>query len=227
MGLPTILIIDDERDVLEFLSYKLKKEGFRVFTATNGERGLQKAIDTKADLIILDVMMGGIDGMEVCEKIRNNPQVKDSLIVFLTARNEDYSQLAGFEAGADDYIAKPVNLKILIRRINALLKRRQFEINRNKAQTHPDPKSITIDPEKHEVHYAGKTYMLPRKEYNLLRFLMSEPEKVFTRDEIFREIWGDTIVGERTIDVHIRKLRERFGSHHIVTVKGVGYKFLH
>lgn len=226
MHLPTILIIDDERDVLEFLSYNLKKEGFLVFTATNGKQGLHKAIDTKADLIILDVMMPGIEGMEVCEKIRKIPCVQDSLIVFLTARSEDYSQVAGFEAGADDYIAKPVNPKILIRRINALLKRRQVELDHEKAMKRSDPQNIIIDDEKYEVHYSGKSYILPRKEFKLLSLLMSEPEKVFTRDEIYREIWGDTIVGDRTIDVHIRKLRERFGSHHIVTVKGVGYKFL-
>ncbi|MFW5805840.1 MAG: response regulator transcription factor [Bacteroidales bacterium] len=221
-----ILLIDDEPDVLEFLSYNLKNAGYQVFTAKNGALGLEKAVKIKADLIILDLMMPDIDGVEVCERIRNNPQINNSLILFLTARSEDYSQVAGFDAGADDYIAKPVNPKVLIRRVKALLKRKLLKQEKVEISNTIETKSVIIDQEKYQVRYSGQSLMLPRKEYELLCLLTSIPEKVFTREEIYNKIWGDTFVGERTIDVHINKLRKKLGTKHIITVKGVGYKYV-
>lgn len=220
-----ILIVDDEQDILEFLSYNLKKENYEVYTSTNGGEAVEIAEKVLPNLILLDVMMPGMDGIETCEQLRAKPHLKDVIIAFLTARSEDYSQIAGFEAGADDYIPKPIKPKVLISRIKALLKRMpsgagaEDEIN--------EVKSLYINREKYIVVKDGIEILLPRKEFELLFLLTSKPGRVFTRDEIFDTVWGsDIIVGERTIDVHIRKLREKLGDKHIQTIKGIGYKFV-
>jgi two-component system alkaline phosphatase synthesis response regulator PhoP len=221
-----ILLVDDEPDILEFLGYNLRAEGYSVEVAPNGIRAIQMARSFTPHLILLDVMMPGMDGMETCEKLRAMPEMNSVLIAFLTARGEDYSQIAGFEAGADDYITKPVKPKVLVSRIRALLKRIPDSHEK------PDDKNIirlgeiTIDTERYLVNRAGADLHLPRKEFELLHLLAGRPGKVFTRDDIYRSVWGtDVIVGDRTIDVHIRKLREKIGEEHIRTVKGVGYTF--
>jgi len=224
-----ILLVDDEKDTLEFLSYNLKKEGYEVFTAQNGKIAIQEAIKNKPDLIILDVMMPQMDGIETCTELRKIQELDNSLITFLTARSEDYSQIAGFEAGADDYISKPVKPKVFVKKVNAMLKRsknepetQNNEINDNLIQFG----DICINTEKHIVKYKDSEIQLPRKEFSLLLLLVSKPGKVFTRDEIYSKVWGDeTIVGERTIDVHIRKLRTKIPNDSIKTLKGIGYKF--
>jgi len=222
-----ILIVDDEPDILEFLSYNLRKENFEVFTADNGINGVKMAKKILPHLILLDVMMPEIDGIETCEEIRKEPSLKNCVIAFLTARAEDYSQIAGFEAGADDYITKPVKPKVLISRINALLKRYTPNENAPVGSGTIVVGRLKIDRERYVVEYDDKTLSLPRKEFELLMLLVSKPDKVFTRDEIYHKVWGDDIiVGDRTIDVHIRKLREKIGDDHIKTIKGVGYKFL-
>ncbi|HRY33301.1 MAG TPA: response regulator transcription factor [Bacteroidales bacterium] len=218
-----ILLVDDEKDVLEFLGYNLRKEGYQVFTAVNGKEGLQLARETKPHLIILDVMMPVMDGMETCVEIRQIPDLQHSMVIFLTARGEDYSQIAGFDAGADDYITKPVRPKVLVSRIKALLRRY--------SESGPDAKQIilsglVIDRDRYLVVKDGKEIILPKKEFELLVLLTSRPDKVFTREEIFEKVWGnDVIVGDRTIDVHVRKIREKIGLENIRTVKGVGYKY--
>jgi len=224
-----ILIVDDEADILEFVGYNLKKEDFTVFTAWNGLEAIKKAKEHYPHLILMDVMMPEMDGMEACEKIKEIPELKNTIIAFLTARGEDYSQIAGFDAGADDYITKPIKPKVLVSRIKALLKRYR---NDNKG-TEEDAESIIekgnikIDREKFLIYKDNQEIVLPRKEFTLLLLLVSKPQKVFTRDEIFSKVWGnDIIVGDRTIDVHIRKLREKIGDDLIHTVKGVGYKFV-
>ncbi|PLX01255.1 MAG: DNA-binding response regulator [Marinilabiliales bacterium] len=223
----SLLLVDDEEDVLEFLSYNLKKEGFNVITASNGLEAISEAKKHKPDLILLDVMMPEMDGIETCEKIREIPEISKTMVAFLTARGEDYSQVAGFDAGGDDYITKPIKPKVLTSRIKALLKRAN-------GKGHDEPLStdiieisnLKIDLEKYIVIKDDNEIVLPKKEFLLLALLASKPSKVFTRDFIFNEIWGDDIiVGERTIDVHIRKLREKIGEGYIKTVKGVGYKF--
>ena len=216
-----ILIVDDEIDILEFLSYNLRKEGFNILTANNGLKGLEIAKKEEPDLIILDVMMPEMDGIEACEKIRETPSLEDTLVLFLTARAEEYSELAGFTAGADDYITKPIKPKLLISRVKAILKRKRRKESIKKITLG----EILIDKEKHQLTYSGKSVSLARKEFNLLFLLMSIPGKVFSRDEIIQNVWDDAIVGDRTIDVHVRKLREKIGNHHIITIKGVGYKF--
>jgi len=216
-----ILLVDDEKDILEFLSYNLEKEGYDVFTANNGIIGLELATKYKPDLIILDVMMPEMDGIEVCEKIRNTNDLQNILILFLTARSEEYSELAGFGAGADDYITKPIKPKLLISRVNAILKRTRSA----DSSTIINIDNISIDKDKHILIYKNKEIHLARKEFNLLYHLMKIPGKVFTREEIISNIWNDAFVGDRTIDVHIRKIREKIGSHHIKTIKGIGYKF--
>lgn len=216
-----ILLVDDENDILEFLSYNLEKEGFIVSTAINGKLAIQLAKKFKPDLIILDVMMPEMDGINTCTEIRKIPELENILILFLTARSEEYSELAGFGAGADDYVTKPIKPKLLISRINALLKRNKISEKVNNMLIG----DIQIDKEKHLVLYKNEEIHLARKEFNLLYFLMSVPGKVFTREDIITEIWKDTFVGDRTIDVHIRKIREKTNNHHIKTVKGVGYKF--
>ena len=218
-----ILLVDDEPDILEFVSYNLKKEGFVVFTARDGESGLKAAIKERPHLILIDVMMPGMDGVETCDAIRNEKDLADVLIAFLTARSEDYSQVAGFDAGADDYITKPIKPKVLVSRVKALLRRY------NQSQSQEDDLEfgeLSIDLQKYRVRIKGKKLDLPRKEFELLSLLSSRPGKVFNRDEILDSIWGnEVVVGGRTIDVHIRKLREKIGDKYIKTVKGVGYKF--
>ena len=216
-----ILLVDDEKDILEFLSYNLKKEGFIVFTANNGTKGLELSQEHKPDLIILDVMMPEMDGVTVCQNIREIKALNETLILFLTARSEEYSELAGFDAGADDYITKPIKPKLLISRINAILKRTRSTKEDHQIQIG----NINIDKEKHILTYNNEELHLARKEFHLLYYLMSIPGKVFTRQDIIDNIWKDALVGDRTIDVHIRKIREKIGSHHIKTIKGVGYKF--
>ena len=217
-----ILLVDDEEDILEFLSYNLIKEGFKIKTASNGKSALKILEKFNPDLIILDVMMPEMDGIEVCESIRKNEKNDDVLILFLTARSEDYSELAGFSAGADDYITKPIKPKLLVSRVNAILKRKR---KTNETNSPISIGEININKSKHKLLYSGKEIYLARKEFNLLYFLMTIPGKVFTREEIITTIWKDAIVGDRTIDVHIRKIREKIGSNHIKTVKGIGYKF--
>lgn len=216
-----ILLVDDEPDILEFLSYNLRKENFEVFTADNGKAGIEIALKENPDLIILDVMMPEMDGIETCTEIRKNPKLKNKLVAFLTARNEDYTQIAGFDAGADDYIQKPIRPKVLISRVKALL-RRTLE----QTETAIDIAGLHIDREKYFVRKDGQQIILPKKEFELLLLLVSKPGKVFTREEILEKVWGEeVIVGNRTIDVHIRKLREKLGNEYFHTVKGVGYKF--
>lgn len=223
-----ILLVDDENDILEFVSYNLQKEGFKVYTASNGAAAIKLAEDVMPHLILLDVMMPEMDGIETCQVIRSNPKMSNTLIAFLTARGEDYSQIAGFDAGGDDYIAKPIKPKVLVSRIKALLKRQgsagAFDTSTSLSE---DVAGIRMDRERFLVVKAGEDLVLPKKEFELLALLHSKPNKVFTRDEIFSAIWGDNIiVGDRTIDVHIRKLREKIGDDYIKTIKGVGYKFV-
>lgn len=219
-----ILLVDDEPDIIEFVSYNLRKEGFEVSSAENGVAGLKLAKKVIPHLILLDVMMPGMDGIETCDQIRNTPELENTLIAFLTARGEDYSQVAGFDAGADDYITKPIKPKVLISRIKALLRRSGGNPTiESKIQ---DFGEIVIDLEKYQVLFEDKKLDLPRKEFELLTLLSSRPGKVFQREEILDKIWGtNVVVGGRTIDVHIRKLREKIGENYIKTVKGVGYKF--
>lgn len=224
-----ILLVDDETDILEFLGYNIEREGYEVHISNNGRDAIKKAAEIKPHLILLDVMMPEMDGIETCEELRRSPQHENTLIAFLTARGEDYSQIAGFSAGADDYISKPIKPKVLISRIQALLKRvrtSENELSAEKSQI-IEMSDILIDRDRFLVTKGGKDLVLPKKEFELLNLLISKPDKVFTREEIFSRVWGDNvIVGDRTIDVHIRKLREKIGDEYIKTIKGVGYKFL-
>lgn len=214
----TILIVDDEPDILEFLSYNVRKEGYKVFTANNGMEALRLVQQINPSLILLDVMMPKMDGIETCQVIRKDLNMVQPIIAFLTARTEDYAQIAGFEAGADDYINKPIRPRLLISKIESLLRRNKS------VQSGTD--KITIDRDRFVVEIEGKELQLPKKEFELLELLASRPGKVFNRDQILAVVWGnDTIVGERTIDVHIRKLREKLGDAYIRTIKGVGYTF--
>ncbi len=219
-----ILLVDDEEDILNFLSYNLKKEGYEVYTALNGQDGIALAKKHKPQLIVLDVMMPEMDGIETCRLLREVKELANVLIVFLSARSEDYTQIAGFDSGADDYITKPIKPRVFISRIKALLRRLGGETPKvEKALEFGD---LKIDLEKYLVFKGGKEIMLPKKEFRLLELLVSKPGKVFTREFILEKIWGDeVVVGDRTIDVHIRKLREKLGEDNIRTVKGVGYKF--
>jgi two-component system, OmpR family, alkaline phosphatase synthesis response regulator PhoP len=218
-----ILIVDDEDDILEFVSYNLRKEGYNVFVSSNGPDAIKKAREQNPHLIILDIMMPEMDGIETCRELRSIKSLKGTIITFFTARDEDYSQIAGFEAGADDYITKPIKPKLLTTKVTALLRRY--------TETQPMKTSYTvgdlhIDPEKYLIVLNNKEIILPKKEFELISLLTSKPNKVFTRDEIFNRIWSSNIVvGERTIDVHIRKLREKLNTENIKTIKGVGYKF--
>lgn len=219
-----ILLVDDEADILEFLSYNLKKEGYMVFTANNGKEAVAIAKKENPNLIILDVMMPDMDGIETCREIRELPGLKDVMIAFLTARNEDYSQIAGFEVGADDYINKPIKPRVLISRIKALLRRSGTSTATPSSKS--DMGGIKIDRERYLVMKGDVEFNLPKKEFELLDLLASKPGKVFTREVILDKVWGgDVVVGDRTIDVHIRKLREKLGEDFIKTVKGIGYKF--
>jgi two-component system alkaline phosphatase synthesis response regulator PhoP len=220
-----ILLVDDEPDVLEFLGYNLRKEGYKVFTGINGYEAIEKAEEVQPHLIILDVMMPGMDGIETCTEIRQRSELQNTIIIFLTARGEDYSQIAGFEAGADDYLTKPIKPKILTSRVKALLRRYKDEID-SKEGEQIIFEEFTIDKERYSIIKGEKEIVLPKKEFELLLLLTSKPNKVFTRDEIFDRVWGnDVIVGDRTIDVHIRKIREKLEIENIKTIKGVGYKF--
>ena len=220
---PKVLLVDDEQDILELLKYNLEREGYQVTTALNGRDALRSAKATRPDLIVLDIMMPGMDGVEVCNQLRQLPEFKQTLITFLSARGEDYSQIAGFEAGADDYITKPIRPKVFVSKIKALLKRSGGD--------RPDGRilesnGIKVDLEKVLVYIGDQELQLPKKEFELLVLLMSKPGKVFKRDEIYSQIWGNELfVGDRTIDVHIRKLREKIGDERIKTIKGIGYKF--
>jgi len=219
-----ILLVDDEPDILEILEYNLTSEGYQVDTAKNGLEALKKADEWKPHLVLLDVMMPEMDGIETCEKLRNNPNLSDVLIVFLTARSEDYSQVAGLEAGADDYITKPIKPKVLMSKIKAMLRRfKESDVSTELVEAG----DLVINREEYKIVYKGKEIMLPRKEFELISLLASKPNKVFEREEILNRVWGnEVVVGGRTIDVHIRKLREKVGDQHFKTVKGVGYKYV-
>ena len=220
-----ILLVDDEPDILEIISYNLSSEGYQVFTAKNGAEGVAIAKKKIPHLIILDVMMPEMDGIEACEIIRNTPSLENTVITFLTARSEDYSLVAGFDAGADDYITKPIKPKVLLSKVKALLRR----LKENEAEAEDIVKvgNIVIDREEYKIINNGEEIILPRKEFELLSLLTSKPNKVFKREVILDKVWGnEVVVGGRTIDVHIRKLREKIGDHHFKTVKGVGYKFV-
>ncbi|MBS4013763.1 MAG: response regulator transcription factor [Bacteroidetes bacterium] len=226
MNKKSILLVDDEEDILEFLEFNFSASGYDVFTANNGKDAIDIAVKKKPDVIILDIMMTGMDGIQVCEKLKEIGQNNDSLIMFFTARGEDYSQIAGFDAGADDFVVKPISPKVLIKRVEALLKRKGKIEKEEEIIVSDDIKigKLVIDREQYQINLNGKVIILPRKEFNLLELLASKQGKVFTRDEIFDGVWGDTFIGDRTIDVHIRKLREKLGEESIVTVKGIGYK---
>ncbi len=218
-----ILIVDDEKDIIEFLQYSFEKEGFEVLSASNGIDGKKLALKTNPDLIILDIMMPGIDGVELCKDLREIPAFEDTLIIFLTARGEDYSQIAGFEVGADDYVTKPVRPRVLLARVNALLKRKS---KTKQDENIIDVNSIKINKDRREVKVENESIHIPKIEFDLLVLLASDPGKIFAREDIYSVIWGnDVFVSDRTLDVHIRKLREKIGSHYIKTIKGVGYGF--
>jgi two-component system alkaline phosphatase synthesis response regulator PhoP len=219
-----ILIVDDEPDILELIEYNLKKEGYQVFLARNGQEAVAEAKKSLPDLIVLDIMMPKMDGIEACRIMRTMPEFKNTFMVFLTARSEEYSEIAGFNVGADDYIAKPIKPRALVSRINAILRRNA------PAEEAPDNKleigELVIDREAYLVYQKGVKVVLAKKEFELLYLLASKPGKVYTREVILKNIWEDSVVvTNRTIDVHIRKLREKLGDDVVATVKGVGYKF--
>ncbi len=220
----TILLVDDEPDILEIVGYNLTDEGYNVITADNGLEAIKKAKKIKPQLIILDVMMPEMDGIEACEKIRKLPGLEDTVITFLTARGEDYSQVAGFDAGADDYITKPIRPKVLVSKVKALLRRFKKDEENSQALKIGE---LIINRDEYKVIHNKKELILPRKEFELLSLLASKPGKVFKREDILQRVWGEeVIVGGRTIDVHIRKLREKIGDASFKTIKGVGYKFV-
>lgn len=221
-----ILLADDEQDIIDIIGYNLEQEGYQVFTASNGKQAVDVASLHKPHLIILDVMMPEMDGIEACELIRKNTSLANSVITFLTARGEDYSQVAGFEAGADDYITKPIKPKVLMSKVKALLRRARF--GEDSGSEVIEVGDIRIDREEYRVFVRKEEVVFPRKEFELLYLLTNKPGKVFTRDEILDAVWGnEVVVGGRTIDVHIRKLREKIGDNYFKTIKGVGYKFDH
>lgn len=220
----TILLVDDDPDILQMISYNVEKEGYTVYTAADGEEGIKLAEKVKPDLVLLDVMMPKMDGIEVCQIIRESQDIEQPIIAFLTSRSEDYSQIAGFKAGGDDYITKPIRPRVLISRIEALLRRNYKEDQ--EGQSLKKSGHVVLDRERFLLLLENKEVQLPKKEFELLELLLSRPGKVFTRDQILSSVWGDeTIVGERTIDVHIRKLREKIGDDYIRTIKGVGYTY--
>ena len=223
MSTEKILLVDDEPDILEFIGYNLKKEGYEVITSNNGKEAIELAQEHNPDLIILDVMMPEMDGIETCQEIRAVDKLKNTLIAFLSARGEDYSQVAGFDAGADDYITKPIKPRLLVSRVKAILRRK---VGAEETAVSDQSLDIRVDREKYLVYKEGEEYTFPKKEFELLSLLISKPGKVFTREVILESVWGgEVIVGDRTIDVHIRKLREKLGDNYIKTIKGVGYKF--
>lgn len=218
-----ILIIDDEEDIVEFVSYNLRKEGYKVITANNAIEGIQLAKERLPKLIILDVVMPGMDGIETCILLRQEKLLLNTVITFLTSRSEDYSLISGLEAGADDYIIKPIRPRVLISKINSLLRHRHLNIPISNSYQAGD---LIVDPEKHLVYMAGNPINMPKKEFQLLSLLASKPNKVFTRTEIFNQIWhDDAFVDDKTINVHIRKIREKLGTDNIKTIKKVGYKY--
>lgn len=218
-----ILVVDDEPDIIEFISYNLEREGYTVQTAANGQNALRLAAAQVPDLILLDVMMPEMDGIEVCSELRADARFDDTVIAFLTARHEDFTQIAGFDVGGDDYINKPIKPRLLVSRIRALLRRKRGGNQAEDVVLRIG--KLGIDRDKYLVYLGDKTINLARKEFDLLNLLASKPGKVFTRQEIFNKVWGfDVIVGDRTIDVHIRKLREKIGAEMIKTIKGIGYK---
>ncbi|MBU3822093.1 response regulator transcription factor [Flavobacteriaceae bacterium XHP0103] len=218
-----ILLVDDEPDILEIVGYNLTSEGYQVITAENGVEAVKKAKKELPQLIILDVMMPEMDGIEACEIIRKDPNLKDVVITFLTARGEDYSQVAGFDAGADDYITKPIKPKVLVSKVKALLRRFKEDEVKDSVKIG----NLVINRDEYKIVLKGTEIILPRKEFELLSLLASKPGKVFKRDEILDKVWGnEVVVGGRTIDVHIRKLREKIGDDSFKTIKGVGYKFV-
>lgn len=217
-----ILLVDDEADILEFVKYNLTREGYEVFTAQDGAEALRIAAEVRPHLILLDRLMPVVDGAQTCRAIRENPELRDTMVVFLSALGEEEQQLAGFGVGADDYLVKPIKMKLLVSRVQAILKRIDSD---TEPQQTAGPE-VDIDRERYTVRIAGRELGLPRKEFALLALLHSAPGKLFSREEIYSKVWGsEVIVGDRTIDVHIRKLRQKIGDRHIVTVKGVGYKF--
>lgn len=219
-----ILLVDDEPDILEIVGYNLSSEGYQIFTAENGVEAIAEAKKHLPHLIILDVMMPEMDGIEACEKLRANPDLSETIITFLTARGEDYSQLAGFEAGADDYITKPIKPKVLVSKVKALLRRFKEP---EKGETNVKLGNLVINREEYKILIGKEEIILPRKEFELLSLLASKPGKVFKREDILDAVWGnEVVVGGRTIDVHIRKLREKIGDDRFKTIKGVGYKFV-
>ncbi|WP_034062602.1 response regulator transcription factor [Lacinutrix jangbogonensis] len=219
-----ILLVDDEPDILEIVGYNLSQEGYQVLKASNGAEGVIMAKAEKPQLIVLDVMMPEMDGIEACEQIRKLPELKNTIITFLTARGEDYSQVAGFDAGADDYITKPIKPKVLVSKVKALLRRLKTDETSMPIVKVGD---IVINREEYKISIKGEEVILPKKEFELLSLLASKPGKVFKREDILDKVWGSqVIVGDRTIDVHIRKLREKIGGDSFKTVKGVGYKFV-
>ncbi len=219
-----ILLVDDEQDILEIVGYNLSQEGYQIVTASNGKEAIAKAKKEHPQLIIMDVMMPEMDGMEACENIRKIPELQDTIITFLTARSEDYSQVAGFDAGADDYIAKPIKPKVLVSKVQALLRRLKGVEGVSNSST-LNVGNIEINREEYKIVNEGKEIVLPRKEFELFYLLATKPGKVFTREEILDKVWGnEVVVGGRTIDVHIRKLREKIGDNFFKTIKGVGYK---
>jgi two-component system alkaline phosphatase synthesis response regulator PhoP len=220
----TLLLVDDEADILDFVGYNLRKEGYTVLTSDNGRDAIYKAKDNLPHLILLDVMMPEMDGIETCRELKRIPELKNSLVVFFTARSEDFTQILSLDAGGDDYITKPIKPAVLVSKVNSLLRRHQSV--KESANVY-DAGDLKINRENYMVYREGQEIQLARKEFELLNLLASKPNKVFTRDEILARVWDDdVIVGERTIDVHIRKIREKTSSDHIRTVKGVGYKFM-
>ena len=224
MADPKILLVDDDKDILEFLKYNLDHEGFNTSVAKSGHEALELVDKQQFDLIILDVMMPYMDGVETCEKIRAKKNYQNSLIVFLTARGEDYSQIAGFEAGADDYVTKPIKPKVFVSKIKALMRRNLKGVPQ---EEHISAGPFSIDRDKYLIFKNKKEISMPKKEFELAALLISQPGKVFGRESILNQVWGeDVIVGDRTIDVHMRKIREKLGKKYFKTIKGVGYKFV-
>lgn len=218
-----ILLVDDEPDILEMVGYNLSSEGYRIMTAENGSQAVDLAKKNVPHLIIMDVMMPELDGMEACEQMRKIPELDKTIITFLTARGEDFSQLVGLEAGADDYMTKPIKPKVLLSKVKALLRRAQQETQANQLVFD----GLTIDRDRYVIVNMGEEILLPRKQFELLWLLASIPGRVFSREEILERIWdNESVVGGRTIDVHIRKLREKIGDHRFQTIKGIGYKFI-
>ena len=220
-----ILCVDDEPDILEILKYNLSNEGYNVSTAADGKSAIEMVYNISPNLIIMDVMMPNMDGIEACEKIRSDEKFNDTIIMFLTARGEDYSHVAAYDAGADDYVTKPVKPKVLVSKVRGLLRRLQKVIAKDINEIVFD--DIKIDREKYKVYISDNVLNLPRKEFELLYLLASKPDKVYKREKIMETVWGsEVVVGDRTIDVHIRKLREKVGDKYFKTIKGVGYKFV-